>query len=189
VGSSASWREGFSTNRSTIPIRLCHAPGFLGWLQTVLRDRTAWRSVAYMAVKIPLAILGIVTAFSVWFDAFTCLVTPLGGGYQPKEFGLVPIFFPPGYLSIGRPGWLHGTAIVCTGIILLFAAPWGVRLVVFIDRRLMRALLGPDAVVVRVRSLEHARAQTVDASAATLRRIERDLHDGTQAQLVTLAMR
>jgi signal transduction histidine kinase len=164
-------------------------PGFLGWLQTVLRDRTAWRSVAYMAVKIPLAILGIVTAFSVWFDAFTCLVTPLGGGYQPKEFGLVPIFFPPGYLSIGRPGWLHGTAIVCTGIILLFAAPWAVRLVVFIDRRLMRALLGPDAVVVRVRSLEHARAQTVDASAATLRRIERDLHDGTQAQLVTLAMR
>lgn len=164
-------------------------PGFLGWLQTVLRDRTAWRSVAYMAVKVPLAILGIVTAFSVWFDAFTCLVTPLGGGYQPKEFGLVPIFFPPGYLSIGSPGWLHGTAIVCTGIILLFAAPWAVRLVVFIDRRLMRALLGPDAVVVRVRSLEHARAQTVDASAATLRRIERDLHDGTQAQLVTLAMR
>ena len=42
---------------------------------------------------------------------------------------------------------------------------------------------------VRVRSLEQARAQTVDASAATLRRIERDLHDGTQAQLVALAMR
>ena len=41
----------------------------------------------------------------------------------------------------------------------------------------------------RVRSLEQARAQTVDASAATLRRIERDLHDGTQAQLVALAMR
>jgi signal transduction histidine kinase len=40
-----------------------------------------------------------------------------------------------------------------------------------------------------VRSLEQARAHTVDASAATLRRIERDLHDGTQAQLVTLAMR
>jgi signal transduction histidine kinase len=29
----------------------------------------------------------------------------------------------------------------------------------------------------------------VDASVATLRRIERDLHDGTQAQLVALAMR
>jgi len=55
-------------------------PGFLGWLQTVLRDRTAWRSVAYIAVKVLLAILGILTAFSVWFDAFTCLITPLGGG-------------------------------------------------------------------------------------------------------------
>jgi signal transduction histidine kinase len=41
----------------------------------------------------------------------------------------------------------------------------------------------------RVRSLEQARAQTVDTSAATLRRIERDLHDGTQAQLVAVAMR
>jgi signal transduction histidine kinase len=41
----------------------------------------------------------------------------------------------------------------------------------------------------RVRSLEQSRALTVDASAATLRQIERDLHDGTQAQLVALAMR
>jgi signal transduction histidine kinase len=41
----------------------------------------------------------------------------------------------------------------------------------------------------RVRSLEESRARTLDASAATLRRIERDLHDGTQAQLVALAMR
>jgi len=84
---------------------------------------------------------------------------------------------------------LHGAAIYCTGIILFFAAPWAVRVVVYIDRQLMRGLLGPDAVASRVRSLEHARAQTVDASAATLRRIERDLHDGTQAQLVALAMR
>jgi signal transduction histidine kinase len=53
----------------------------------------------------------------------------------------------------------------------------------------MHALLSPDSVTVRLRTLERTRAQTVDASAATLRRIERDLHDGTQAQLVALAMR
>ena len=142
-----------------------------------------------MAVKVPLAFVGIVTAFSVWFDAFTCLLTPLGGGYQPKEFGLVRVLFPPGYLSIGSPGWIHGLAVFLTGAILFLAAPWAVRLVLQADRYLMRALLGPDAVDMRMRSLEHARAQTVDASAATLRRIERDLHDGTQAQLVALAMR
>ncbi len=164
-------------------------PGFLGWLQSVLRDRTSWRAVAYIVIKVPLVFFAILTAFSVWFDAFTCLITPWGGAYQPKVFGLVRWLFPPGYFSIASPGWLHGFAIFCTGLVLLFAAPWTVRVVLYIDRVLMRALLGPDAVAVRVRSLEYARAQTVDASAATLRRIERDLHDGTQAQLVAVAMR
>ena len=41
----------------------------------------------------------------------------------------------------------------------------------------------------RVRELEASRARVVDDSAARLRRIERDLHDGTQAQLVAVAMR
>ncbi len=36
--------------------------------------------------------------------------------------------------------------------------------------------------------LEQTRAHAVDDSAAALRRIERDLHDGTQARLVALAM-
>jgi len=53
----------------------------------------------------------------------------------------------------------------------------------------MRALLGPDPTTARVRSLERARSVTIDESASALRRIERDLHDGTQAQLVALAMR
>jgi signal transduction histidine kinase len=36
--------------------------------------------------------------------------------------------------------------------------------------------------------LTESRSQTVDASAAELRRIERDLHDGAQARLVSLGM-
>ena len=162
--------------------------GLFGWLQSVLRDRTAWRSVAYLALKVPLLFIATLTAFSLWFDAFTCLVTPLGDGYQPKEFGLAVAVFPQGYIAIGS-GVIHGLAMFLTGVILLLAAPWAVRVVVFADRYLMRTLLSPDPVTLRVRSLESARTQTVDASAAVLRRIERDLHDGTQAQLVTIAMR
>ena len=41
----------------------------------------------------------------------------------------------------------------------------------------------------RVRELEQTRAQAVDDSAARLRQIERDLHDGAQAQLVAVAMK
>jgi hypothetical protein len=164
-------------------------PGFLGWLQAVLRDRTGWRSIAYVVLKVPLAFVGLFAGFSMWFDAFTCLTFPFAGAGQPAEFGLPRVFFRPGFVSLGSSGPFHGAAIFCTGVILFFAAPWAVRVVVYFDRRLMHALLAPDAITVRVRTLEQFRAQTVDASAATLRRIERDLHDGTQAQLVALAMR
>jgi signal transduction histidine kinase len=163
-------------------------PGFFGWLQSALRDGPGWKAIAYLFFKVPLSILAILAAFSVWWDAFTCLTFPFSGAYQPASFGVVRWVFAPGYLSVGGPSWIHSGFIVFTGVILLFAAPWAVRAIIYLDRTLMHAMLGPDPLSVRVQSLEHARAQTVDASAATLRRIERDLHDGTQAQLVALAM-
>ena len=55
-------------------------PGFLGWLQSSLRDRTGWRSMAYLAVKVPLAALGILVGFACWWDAFFCLTYPVWGG-------------------------------------------------------------------------------------------------------------
>jgi signal transduction histidine kinase len=63
------------------------------------------------------------------------------------------------------------------------------RLVVYLDRGMMHLLLGPGPAASRVRSLEESRSKTLQAATETLRRIERDLHDGTQAQLVALAMR
>ena len=41
----------------------------------------------------------------------------------------------------------------------------------------------------RVRELERSQAQLVEDSAARLRRIERDLHDGAQAQVVPVTMK
>src|SRR5262249_60662906 len=41
----------------------------------------------------------------------------------------------------------------------------------------------------RVQELEQSRAHVVDDSAARLRRIERDLHDGAQAQMVAVTMK
>jgi signal transduction histidine kinase len=56
---------------------------------------------------------------------------------------------------------------------------------------LARWLLGPArraTLAVRVRQLTETRADAVDAGAAELRRIERDLHDGAQARLVAMGM-
>src|SRR5580658_807997 len=166
-------------------------PGMFGWLQSALRDPVGWRAMAYAVLKAPVVVFGVWFALSVWVDAFFCLTWPVwgAGSSQPAEFGAALNLFRPGYLNVGTSGFFHGLFIFLTGVILVFVAPWTMRAVVYIDRRLMRVLLGPDAMTARVKSLEQARAQTIDTSAATLRRIERDLHDGTQAQLVAVAMR
>lgn len=167
-------------------------PGAFGWLQSALRDRAGWRVIGCTFVKIAISVIGVVTALSVWMAAFSCLFFPFtgNGDVSPGLFALARGVFRPGFFTaFGSSGFFHGLFVVLTGVVLLFVAPWMMRLVVYLDRLVMRAMLGPDAVTVRTRSLEEARTQTVDASAATLRRIERDLHDGTQAQLVALAMR
>jgi signal transduction histidine kinase len=164
--------------------------GFLGWLQSSLRDRVGWRAIAYLALKVPWTILGVFVALSLWWDAFACLTGALfnrGGGGLPV-WGLAPGIFG-GQFWFQSAGFFHGVGVFILGVIFFFAAPWVMRGFVTVDRLLIRTLLGPDPMATRVRTLEQARTHTVDASAATLRRIERDLHDGTQAQLVALAMR
>ncbi len=53
----------------------------------------------------------------------------------------------------------------------------------------MRRLLGPSEDSLRIRELEQTRSHAINEAASTLRRIERDLHDGAQARLVALGMR
>jgi len=89
---------------------------------------------------------------------------------------------------IVRPEWL-AVLFVPAGAAALLAAPWLTRSVIAADRSMIRDLLGPSSLAQRVRDLEATRAHAVDDSAARLRSIERDLHDGAQAQLVGLAMK
>jgi hypothetical protein len=98
-------------------------------------------------------------------------------------------------LGIGNPVPLAGSFLfVPLGALLFLAAPWLAHGVSELDLVLLRGLLGPGSpdsttLTERVRDLEVTRARAVDDSAARLRGIERDLHDGAQAQLVALAMK
>jgi signal transduction histidine kinase len=152
------------------PEPLDATPGVAGALRASLADRTAWRAVGYFVAKVPLVAFGAWFAVSLWLLAGLGLVSPV----------------------LGRAGTARLTAhivLFAAGVVLLFAAPWATRLVVHLDRRLMSVMLGPDEATARVRALEASRSRTLDATNETLRRIERDLHDGTQAQLIALAMR
>jgi signal transduction histidine kinase len=189
-----SWHRGlarhFLDERIPEPDPFVARRGFFGWLGAAFRDRAGWRALGYTVIKIPLLVFGIWFALSVWIEAFLCLLyAALGEHGGVSAFGPFRDGIGVGDVAPGSTGVLHPELLFLNGALLFFVAPWPMRLVVYIDRQLMRLLLGPDAMTARVRTLEESRAQTVDASAAMLRRIERDLHDGTQAQLVALAMR
>jgi signal transduction histidine kinase len=88
-----------------------------------------------------------------------------------------------------RPG--AGLAVVALALALLPAAPWVALGVARADLTAARALLGPsrgEELAQRVESLARSRAEVVAATDAERRRIERDLHDGAQQRLVSLAM-
>jgi signal transduction histidine kinase len=92
----------------------------------------------------------------------------------------------------GESGWVVDTpfeyiVLVLIGLAILLLAPWVVRGLATANRYLVRGLLGKD-LSERVQTLTQTRAAAVDLAAADRRQIERDLHDGVQQRLVSLAM-
>jgi Putative sensor/Histidine kinase len=171
-------------------------PGALGWLKSALRDPVAWRARGYLALKLPVSLLGGYVAgffwlgglayltYPLWWEIFHNVsysadgVTHLDPVTNPGPFGNVHVLTLPGSF-----------ALIPVGVVALLAAPWLTRAVVGLDKALIGRLLGPTSMSERVLDLERTRAHAVDDSAARLRHIERDLHDGAQAQLVAVAMR
>ncbi len=87
----------------------------------------------------------------------------------------------------------RGERMTCLAIAggLLLAAPWVARGTAAADAFAGRHLLGPgpsEELRRRVESLSRSRADLVTAADTERRRIERDLHDGVQQRLVSLAI-
>lgn len=138
----------------------------------VLGDPATWRDLLWTLVNVPVSVvLGLLPAFLLvagtwvvvadyaWMNGWT--------NNAPRQL-LVQLF----YLSmvpacvIAGPWLLKAHAAVASSLL----SP---------TRTMMAATVG---------QLAESRRDAVDASAAELRRIERDLHDGAQARLVALGM-
>jgi signal transduction histidine kinase len=166
--------------------------GPLGRLGAGLRDGHGWRAVAYTLLKLPIAVVELYAVF-LWADGLANLTYPFWWGLfrnHPPGVRLSPVLvgtpFPGRVVHVGTyPGTFLAFAL---GTAMVLAAPWVTRAVVAADRRLLHGLLGPGRLAERVRDLEQTRALAVDDAAALLRRVERDLHDGAQIRLATLAM-
>jgi len=76
------------------------------------------------------------------------------------------------------------------GIVFLLTLPFVTHLLAAIDAAMARAMLTNEAAALRARSaeLDRRRAQVVSEEASTLRKVERDLHDGPQQRLIRLQM-
>jgi signal transduction histidine kinase len=170
-------------------------PGGRPWPGPGPRDGGGWRVIAYLLAKLPVGLIELYAVF-LWVTGLVNLCYPLlWGAFRNAPPGVrlspVPVFTPFGLFGEGtfRVATLPGTfAAAAAGAAMLLAAPWVTRAVTSADAWLIRALLGPGRLAQRVHDLELSRALAVDDSAALLRRLERDLHDGAQIRLATLAM-
>ena len=153
-----------------------------GRLQSVvaaLTDAVGWRSLGFLALHAVLMTpTGYVVIVGVAVSAI--LVT------SP----VVWLALGEPYITLGEPlDSLGGYLLLSVaGVVALYLLGWLMLVLSRAHVWLARTLLGPTDRERRVVQLERARADVVDDSAATLRRVERDLHDGTQARLITVAM-
>ena len=175
------------------PLRFQPGSGLLGRLDRRLRDRAAWRAVWYSLIKLPVAaaqIYAIVLTVFGLVDLSYPVVWLLFRSNSSRAdlsplVAVVPVPFG-GQLDIYS--WFGTFPAAIAGVACVVAAAWLARGINAADRSLIRGLLGPSSMAERVSELERTRTLAVEDSAAALRRVERDLHDGAQMRLAALAM-
>jgi signal transduction histidine kinase len=165
--------------------------GILNRVDRRLRYRPGWRAVWYALIKLPVAA---VQAWAVSFvvcgliDVSYPMAWLLFRNHNPGS-GLNPLTaIAPLPLSFQVGSWPATLPAALFGLVVIGAGRWLAAAINAADRRLIAGLLGPSTMAERVSELERTRALAVDDSAAALRRVERDLHDGAQMRLAALAL-
>ncbi|MEU8731893.1 sensor histidine kinase [Streptomyces tendae] len=187
VRAFADWRRLLAAEWGGVRIPRAYRPlpeGANPWARTfgMLRDPATWRDVLWLPVDMT---AGFVSALL----AVALVLYPLEG-----------FVIAAGLWRAWDDTYWYGFVPVTDQITALYAAVLGAALLVAAVRlsplalkahfRLTGALLGSGQgeLAERVRVLTETRRDAVDTSAAELRRIERDLHDGAQARLVAVGM-
>ncbi|MFI5772150.1 sensor domain-containing protein [Streptomyces sp. NPDC051658] len=164
-------------------------------------DPGLWLDLAHAVVVLPVVLVTSVVTALWWFVGVATATYPLRS--QVKPGSLRPMTLYAGSdeshvaLSLGLTSPSERLAFAITvGVLLLLTLPLLTRVCTAAQAGLGQALLSNmSALHRRISGLEQerdtARAQAVaavTAEAVALRRLERDIHDGPQQQLVRLAM-
>jgi signal transduction histidine kinase len=148
----------------------------------MLGDPATWRDLGWLPVDMT-------AGFTTALLPFALLVYPLEGlALAAGLWRVMPDGYWYGFVPVsGQTSALGAGAL---GLALLFLAHFLTPRLLHVHFLLTRAVLGSGRgeLTERVRVLTETRRDAVDTSAAELRRIERDLHDGAQARLVAMGM-
>ncbi|MEV5876873.1 sensor domain-containing protein [Streptomyces sp. NPDC052101] len=170
------------------PLRT-RGPGAPAWIGAVLKSGASWRNLLYALLQFPWAVFSFTVAVTLWTTGWTLLTYPLWFWVFPAYAGQGGLqLYGDEHHSVYLDNPFEITVTALVGLLFTLATPWIVRALTTVDGLLVRGLLGPSPLSARVVELESDRGVVVDTAAADLRRIERDLHDGAQARLVSLAM-
>ncbi|WP_030939317.1 sensor histidine kinase [Streptomyces sp. NRRL S-646] len=149
-------------------------------LRAWLRSPAGRRQLLYHLLDGPLVSLAAILVLLTWAAAAAAATT------------YVWIWLVSLDWRVGHPGYsTWATYLTAAGIALLYLAAWLSAALTRLDTRIATVLLGPsraEQLERRVEVLTESRAGLVDVVDAERRRIERDLHDGAQQRLVSLAV-
>ncbi|HAP77299.1 MAG TPA: histidine kinase [Acidimicrobiaceae bacterium] len=163
--------------------------GLMAKLRATLTDRPGWKGLAYAGLMLPWGTLTFSLTVTIWALAVGMTSAPLWSLWSDP-----PPAFTLGDTRVEIEGWgMVGLAAVSTvlGVALLWVLPRIIRGLASADLALARSLLAPSgeqALAQRVAELSASRDASVSSAAGELRRIERDLHDGAQQRMVSVAM-
>ncbi|KKD08286.1 sensor histidine kinase [Streptomyces sp. WM6386] len=187
VRAFADWRRVLAAEWGGVRIPSAYRPipqDANPWTRTfgMLRDPATWRDFRWLPVDMT---AGFVTALL----PAVLVLYPLEGFALAAGLWRV---FPDGYWYGFVPvtGQASALAAAALGLVILFFGHFFAPRALQAHFRLTKAVLGAGRgeLAERVRVLTETRRDAVDTSAAELRRIERDLHDGAQARLVAMGM-
>ncbi|MEM7273785.1 MAG: sensor histidine kinase [Actinomycetota bacterium] len=157
--------------------------GALGALKTWITDPATYRDTLYLLLQFPLGIVSLVVLVIGVLVPVSFILSPLV--YRFVDGGIPVVETDGGGIWIDT--WWEAAIASAVGIGLLLVSAFVISAMATIHLWVGRGLLGPTAST-RLATADQQRQQGVSASLSERRRIERDLHDGAQQQLVSVAM-
>ncbi|MDD9375840.1 sensor domain-containing protein [Streptomyces sp. ZAF1911] len=159
--------------------------GLVARARAALSDSDGWRAAAFALAFLPISALLVLMSVTIRLLGLFTLSYPLWWWLVESHDGRRGL----GFAGLRLDTWPAALLTGLAGLLLMALATWCTRwLLDLAVRPMARSLLGTGHLEARVHVLEDTRALAVQDSAATLRRIERDLHDGAQARMIAVAM-